>query len=119
MDDLLDLLPQDALEEWNSPQQVAKRAKIKQQIQENEHNRHHEMMKELKRRDSLIGQFSQFLEGPQKNLDIGIEHFERIYLEFKDIYVLGPLVKALRERNGQGDAQRAFEIQDDHGVFIQ
>jgi hypothetical protein len=114
-----DLLPKGALEKWNSREQVAERANIKQQIQENEHNRDQERMKELKRRDSLISQFSQFLEGPQKNLDIGIEHFERIYLEFKDIYVFGPLVKALRERNGQGDAQRASEIQEDHGVFIQ
>jgi hypothetical protein len=82
------------------------------------HNSNLEMMENIKRRDALIEQFSHLLEGPLKDLNLAIIHFEEIYNEFSDIYVFGPLVRALKERKAPGDLQRAREIQEDHGVFI-
>jgi len=106
-----DLLSPGALADYNSPEQVAERAKIEQQILQNKYNHHKEMMDEVARYDTLIDQFSHFLEGPDKNLDIGIEHFERIFLEFQCLEVYKPLYDALIERNAQGDAERARQVQ--------
>ena len=107
-----DLLPEGALEFFNSPEQVAERAKIEQEILQNEYNRHHEMMTKAARLASLIDQFYDFLEGPHKNLDIGIEHFQRIFVEFQCLEVYRPLYDALIERNAPGDAETARQVQE-------
>ena len=69
------------------------------------------MMNKVARCDTLINQFSHFLEGPDKNLDIAIQHFEEIFLEFQCLEVYKPLYDALIERNTPGDAERAREVQ--------
>jgi len=106
-----DLLSPGALADYNSPEQVAERENIKQQILENEYNREQEMRNKWLDLATSIDQFSHFLEGPDKNLDIGIEHFERIFLEFQCLEVYKPLYDALIERNAPGDAERARQVQ--------
>jgi hypothetical protein len=82
------------------------------------HNREQEMRENTQRCARLIEQFLPFLEGPRKDLNKGILHFEEIYTEFSDKDVFVPLIKALKERKAVGDRERAKEIEEDHGVFV-
>lgn len=106
-----DLLPEGALEEFHSPEQVAERAYIEEQILRNKYNHDQETRNKWLDLANSVDQFYQFLEGPDKNLDIGIEHFERIFLEFQCLEVYKPLYDALIERNDMGDTERARQVQ--------
>ena len=90
----------------------------RQREAQRKYNSQQEEMEKIKRRDASIEQFSHFLEGPRKDLNLAIIHFEEIYSEFSDIFVFVPLVKALKEREAPGDRQRAREIEEDHGVVV-
>jgi len=106
-----DLLPEGAFADWNSPENVAQRAADQQQLLNIRTNQIIEIHKNFLKCQNLIEQFYHFLEGPYKNLDIGIGHFEIIFLEFQCLEVYKPLYDALIERNAVGDAERARKVQ--------